>query len=548
MTATDYGVRKGLPKQTTSICPECKKLIPATLSERDGKVCIDKVCDEHGSFGDIYWSDAEFFLRAENFAYDGVGLRNPMDKESGGKKVNVTIGGEPFEMLTCTGLANIDLTNRCNMRCPICFANANQSGYVYEPDYDTIVEMLKMLRSEEPIKCTAVQFSGGEPTIYPRFVDIVRKAKELGFAQVQAATNGIEFAKNFELLKAAQEAGLNTIYLSFDGVSDDIYLQARDRKMFDIKLKVLENVRKIEAGKRPSVVLVPTVVRGVNDHQIGDMVNFALKNSDVVRAVNFQPVAFTGRITREELTKGRFTLPDLVKAEMAQTGYTTKDDWFPVPVVAPISKLASLLLGENKVTFTTHPHCGIASYLFQVGEGKVIPMTRFINAEKLSKGFNEIAIETERALSKVKNKQSKEALSEEIRNAHYNAYKTGIIVKEGLKILSLLKDCMIEEELPEGMTKKTFAKSIRAVMSDKSKETLAAFSWRMILLGGMHFQDNYNYDVERVRRCGVHYATPDLKVIPFCAYNGGPEYRAVIEKKFSVPLEEWKKRHGDEHC
>jgi len=408
--------------------------------------------------------------------------------------------------------------------------------------------MLKMLRSEEPIKCTAVQFSGGEPTIYPRFVDIVRKAKELGFAQVQAATNGIEFAKNFELLKAAQEAGLNTIYLSFDGVSDDIYLQARDRKMFDIKLKVLENVRKIEAGKRPSVVLVPTVVRGVNDHQIGDMVNFALKNSDVVRAVNFQPVAFTGRITREELTKGRFTLPDLVKAEMAQTGYTTKDDWFPVPVVAPISKLASLLLGENKVTFTTHPHCGIASYLFQVGEGKVIPMTRFINAEKLSKGFNEIAIETERALSKVKNKQSKEALSEEIRNAHYNAYKTGIIVKEGLKILSLLKDCMIEEELPEGMTKKTFAKSIRAVMSDKSKETLAAFSWRMILLGGMHFQDNYNYDVERVRRCGVHYATPDLKVIPFCAYNGGPEYRAVIEKKFSVPLEEWKKRHGDEHC
>ncbi|MCL2890841.1 MAG: radical SAM protein, partial [Methanomassiliicoccaceae archaeon] len=356
MTAKDYGVPRGLPKQTTSICPECKKLIPATLSERDGKVCIDKTCSEHGSFSDIYWSDASMFLSAEKFAYDGIGLQNLMDPDTGGKNASVVIGGEEFDLLTCTALANIDLTNRCNMRCPICFANANQAGYVYEPDYDTIVEMLTMLRTETPIKCTAVQFSGGEPTIYPRFVDVIRKAKELGFAQVQAATNGIVFAKNFELLKEAQEAGLNTIYLSFDGVSDDIYLQARDRKMFDIKLQVLENLRKLE--KPPSVVLVPTIVKGVNDHQIGDIINFALENSDVIRAVNFQPVAFTGRITKEELSKGRFTLPDLIIEEGKQTGYTTRDDWYPVPIVAPISKLASIFMGEKKVTFTTHPHCG----------------------------------------------------------------------------------------------------------------------------------------------------------------------------------------------
>ncbi|MCL1905034.1 MAG: radical SAM protein [Methanomassiliicoccaceae archaeon] len=519
MTAKDYGVPKGLPKQTTSICPECKKLISATLSEKDGKVCIDKVCPEHGSFSDIYWSDAEIFLRAENFAYDGVGLRNPMDKTSEGKNVCVNIGGKDFEMLTCTALANIDLTNRCNMRCPICFANANQAGYVYEPDYETIVKMLEMLRSEEPIKCTALQFSGGEPTIYPRFVDLIRKAKELGFAQVQAATNGIEFAKNFDLVKASQEAGLNTIYLSFDGVSDDIYLQARDRKMFDIKLKVLENLRKLE--KPPSVVLVPTIVRGVNDHQIGDIINFALENSDLIRAVNFQPVAFTGRITKEDLTRGRFTLTDLIKAEGEQTGYTSRDDWFPVPVVAPISKLASLLLGENKVTFTTHPHCGIATYLFKDDKGNVIPMPRFVDAEKLSRGFYELS---ERAEKK--------------------KFKKMLI----FPLLRLVKECLNEDEMPEGMTRKKFMKIMRAIMSDKSKETLAEFSWSMMMIGGMHFQDNYNYDVERVRRCGVHYATPDMRVIPFCAYNGGPEFRAEIEKKFSVPLDEWKAKHGDEHC
>jgi uncharacterized radical SAM superfamily Fe-S cluster-containing enzyme len=207
-----------------------------------------------------------------------------------------------------------------------------------------------------------------------------------------------------------------------------------------------------------------------------------------------------------------------------------------------------LLLGENKVTFTTHPHCGIATYLFQEGDGKVTPMTRFIDAGRLSKGFDEIANETAEKISKVSRKQSGDALSDEFRDAHMASYKASLKVVEGLKILKLLNSCINENELPEGMTKRQFTKTLMAVTGDKSKETLAAFSWKMVMLGGMHFQDNYNYDVERVRRCGVHYATPDLRVIPFCAYNGGPEYREEIEKKFSVPLEEWKKRHGDEHC
>jgi uncharacterized radical SAM superfamily Fe-S cluster-containing enzyme len=360
---------------------------------------------------------------------------------------------------------------------------------------------------------------GGEPTIHPSFVDLIKKAKELGFAQVQTATNGIKFAKDFELLKAAQEAGLNTIYLSFDGVSDEIYLQARDRKMLDTKLKVLENLRKLK--KPPSVVLVPTIVRGLNDKQIGDIINFALEHSDVVRAVNFQPVAFTGRITKEELSKGRFTLPDLIAEEGKQTGYTTREDWFPVPIVAPISKLASLMLGENKVTFTTHPHCGIATYLFNDGNGNITPMTRFIDAEKLSKGFYAVAEAAERS-----------------------RFKKLLIYR----LLKMVRGCISEDKMPEGMTMKKFMKFMRLIMSDKSKETLAGFSWGMMMVGGMHFQDSYNYDVERVRRCGVHYATPDLRVIPFCAYNCGPEYRAEIEKKFSVPLSEWKARHGDEDC
>jgi len=517
MTAKEYGVQKGLPKKTTSICPECGNMIEADLIAKDGKVYIEKTCAEHGHFSDVYWSDVDMFLEAEKFAVDGLGLVNKADKTSKGENVSFMIKDKKVECISCTSLANIDLTNRCNMDCPICFANANQSGYVYEPDYETVVKMMEMLRSEEPIKCTALQFSGGEPTVYPKLPEVIRKAKELGFAQVQVATNGIKFANNLEYLKEVVAAGLNTLYLSFDGVSDDIYLQARDRKMFDVKLKVLENLRKLE--KPPSVVLVPTVVKGLNDGQIGDIINFALKNSDLIRCINFQPVAFTGRITREELSKGRFTLPDLVKEVEKQTGYAVKSDWYPVPVVAPISKFASIMLGEKKVTFTSHPHCGIATYVVQDADGKVTPFPRFLDVEKLSKGLWKLSEKAEKS-----------------------RFKKWYLIKAVL----LLNKCVHEDKLPGNLTKKSLRHLMSNIMSDKSKETLAEFSWKMMMISGMHFQDSYNYDVERVRRCAVHYATPDMRVIPFCAFNGGPEYRAEVENKFSVPLAEWKAKNKEE--
>jgi len=524
MTSTmqNYAVKKGLPKETKSVCPECGKILDATLYDKDGKVFMDKTCPEHGKFCDIYWSDTELFLKAEKFAHDGIGLRNPMDKNlKEGENVHVFIDGQRVDMLTCSALANVDLTNRCNMNCPICFANANQQGYVYEPDYETIVKMLDALRAEEPIKCTAVQFSGGEPTIHPDFVKIIKAAKDRKFAQVQAATNGIEFAKKYDFLKESSLAGLNTIYLSFDGVTEDIYLQARDRKMFKVKLDVIANCRKLreEMGACPSIVLVPTIVRGMNDHQIGDMVKFAFDNSDIIRGINFQPVAFTGRMTREDLEKGRFTLPDLVKAFGEQTGYTTKEDWYPVPVVAPISDFASIILNENKVTFTTHPHCGVATYVLMDENGKVTPFPRFIRVEEFTKGLQEISSKAGKATFK-------------------KIY--------AMKLLKLLNNSIIEENIPGGMTKKQFRNMMLSVMSKRSKTALASFSWKAMFFGGMHFQDMHNYDVEKVRRCGVHYITPDCQIIPFCAYNGGPEYRKIIEDKFSIPLAEWKEKHKKE--
>ncbi len=508
----------GLPKKTRSVCPECGKILEAEYYEKEGKVYAKKTCPEHGTYDNVIWSDVKEYLRVEQYAVDGVGLENPNDTiNKGAKKAFIKIGDEKIELRSCTALANLDLTNRCNMTCPICFAEANSAGYVYEPDFDQVVAMMKALREEKPIKCTAIQFSGGEPTIYPRFLDVLREAKRLGFAQRQVATNGIEFAKSLDFCKKAHEAGLNTIYLSFDGVTDEPYIQARNRKMFHIKQQVIDNLRKME--HHPSVVLVPTLVKGVNDHQIGAILDFAFKNSDIILSVNYQPVAFTGRITREELDKGRFTLTDLTREMKEQTGYVEPEEWFPVPVVAPISKFASATLGHGYVTFTAHPHCGLATYLLRGSDGKVVPISRFVDIKRFTSGMDELA---------------------------YKADKSKFKKLYLLKALSLLNKCIDTKKMPEGLTKRKMAKIAKAFLSDGSKKTLAEISWNSMYVGAMHFQDAHNYDIERVERCAVHYITPDLRVIPFCAYNGGPEYRVEIEKKYSMPLADWKVKHKEE--
>ncbi len=517
-TVRPYTAQTGLPKQIKSLCPDCGKTLIAKVYEKDGKVMIDKECPDCGVFSDVYWSDAKKYLECEQFAKDGTGLINvARDNE----EVNIVVNGEQINMLSPTALANIDLTNRCNMNCPICFANANQQGYVYEPDFETICKMLDALRAEKPIPCTAVQFSGGEPTIHPDLVKIIAAAKERKFAQVQIATNGIEFAKKYDKLKACAEAGLNTIYLQFDGLNDEIMMRSRARPMVKVKQDVIDNCIRLkeETGHSPSIVLVVTTVAGMNDDSIGEIMRYAVKYRKVVRGVNFQPVAFTGRVTREEVSEGRITLPDVARKFGEQTGWTTMEDWYPVPVVAGISNYASIILGHDKITFPTHPHCGLATYLFIDDEENVYPMPSFIDVKKFVKGLDVIAAKAEKA-----------------------AFKK----LTALKVKKLLEECAIEEKMPPGMTKKNLISALLSIMSKKSKSSLAKFSWGMMYVGAMHFQDSFNYDFERVKRCSIHYVTPDCRIIPFCAYNSGIEARKEVEEKFSIPLAEWKEKNKKE--
>ncbi|MCX6621108.1 MAG: radical SAM protein, partial [Acidobacteria bacterium] len=300
-------VPRGLPKTTESLCPDCTQIIPALIREESGRVVMEKSCPEHGFFKDTIYSDAKLYLKMEQWTFgDNRGLTNPAVPDA--KRCPEDCGLCSLHT-SHTGLANLDLTNRCNLTCPVCFANANAAGYLYEPDLDHVRKMLLAIRSQKPVAGRIVQFSGGEPTIYPRFLDAVRLAKEVGFSHVQIATNGIKFIEE-EFAHQCKDAGLHSLYLQFDGVSDDIYMRTRGEALWEKKLRCIENVRK--AGLK--IIFVPTIVKGLNDHQIGDILRCALDNIDCVSGISFQPVAFTGRIARKELEAKRFTLSDFAHA------------------------------------------------------------------------------------------------------------------------------------------------------------------------------------------------------------------------------------------
>jgi uncharacterized radical SAM superfamily Fe-S cluster-containing enzyme len=509
--------RKEIPRQTESMCPECRKIIPATLFESEGALKMKKKCEEHGEFEDVIWSDIELYRKAESFSFDGVGIENPAIEGA----TNC-----PFECGLCnlhythSCLGMVDLTNRCNLRCPICFANANDAGYVFEPTYEQIYEILKMLREERPVPTHAVQFSGGEPTVHPDFFRILEAARDLGFAQIQIATNGLKLAQEPGFAEKAGKAGLHTIYLQFDGLKEENYIEARGRPLLEIKKKVVEEVRKLRPWG-PSIVLVPTIATGINDDQVGEILKFGLENRDVIRGVNFQPISLAGRITVEERRKLRFTLSDLAMKAEEQVGWLKKEDWYPVPFVVPLSKFFSLLHDDPKLSFTTHPACGLATYLYVPEKGDPVPITRFVDVEGLMQDLWNLSEKMERS-----------------RRTLFPKIKAAKILRKHFK----------KDVAPDKMSSLGFAKAFSKMMDTGDKSGVSDFAWKWFFVGAMHFQDLYNYDVQRVMRCAIHYATPDGRIIPFCAYNTGPTYREEVEKKFSVPLDEWRKRHGSDSC
>lgn len=481
-----------LIKNTESLCPECLEVIPALIFEKDNQVHISKVCPKHGEFSDLYWGSYKEYLRALKYENPGYKMENPRTD---------SLKGCPYDCGICpehkssTVLGIIDVTNRCNLRCPICFAHAGAAGYLYEPSFEQIRDMMKNLLNNLPIKTPALQLSGGEPTVRDDLPEIIEMAHDSGFVHVEVNSNGIKLAESLDYCMKLKKANLSTIYLQFDGITPEPYLVARGFDLLEIKKRAVENLRK--AGFR-SVVLVPVLVKGVNDKQVGDIIRYAVENKDVVRAINFQPVSITGRINKEKRDQMRITIPDLMELTAEQTdGLIKQEDWFPVPAAQPLTRFLSSAQDERFVDFSAHPHCGMATYLI-IDNDEVHPITDYLEVDETLETFRR----SEQKIKEGKETRAKlQLLAGLVRNVKFG------------KLSEYIRDVVLHSDYL----------SLNKMHHD------------MILIGSMHFMDPYNYDVERVKRCVIHYATPEGTIVPFCTMN--TLHRQRIEKKYSRQLD-----------
>jgi uncharacterized radical SAM superfamily Fe-S cluster-containing enzyme len=490
-------IARALPRMTRSLCPECLAVVPAALAVEDGRVLMRKACGSHGAFCDVVSSDAEMFLRLEAWHFgDGQGFADPVADGEGACPERCGMCGSHTSH---TSLANVDLTARCNLACPVCFADANARPY--ELRYEEAVAALSRLRAQRPAPAFAVQFTGGEPTIHPRFLDIVAAARSLGFSHIQVASNGLQLA-DVDFARRARDAGLQYVYLQMDGTTDEVFRQVRGRALLDTKLAVLEAARR--AGLR--VIFVPTVLRGVNDQELGPLFRLAFEHLDVLSGISFQPVTFTGRVPEGERLRRRFTLADLAHAFSAQTGLTRPhDDWMPLSAAVPLIRYAGALTGSTLVNHTCHPHCGIMALLFVDQERRAVPVTQFLEVHRLLTELDRMAPRT--SVARVK------ALSK-------------------VRALQTLRRFFHADRAPEGLTFFRFLQTLDG-FADKQYSwdpRYRGYTYKTFYLAGMHFMDAYNFDLERVSRCGVHYSAPDGRMYPFCTYNSGPTYRARVER------------------
>jgi hypothetical protein len=493
-----------LIKETLSLCPECMKKIKAKIIEQNNKIWIEKRCSKHGKFKELYFGDAKMYKKFKKYSYPKRKIENPNTKSTNNCPFNCGLCNN-HKSNTC--LANIAITNICNLRCWYCFYYAKEGDNIYEPSLEQIEEMLKVGKQEKPVAPNAIQLSGGEPCLREDLIDIIKLCKKLGYDHVQLNTNGINLAFDRKLTRKIKKAGVNTLYLSFDGVSK----KTNPKNHWEIPY-IFDNCRK---ANLKSIVLVPTVIKGINDHEIAAIVNFALNNLDIVRGIDFQPVSLVGRMPRNEREKQRITIPDVIKNLEEQTnGAIARNDFYPIPVVAPITRFVEALAKKPKYALSSHYACGAATYLF-LDRDKVVPITRFVDVE----GFFEYLNEKAKELEKGKNKKLVLA-----------------------KILVNLRKFIDKKKQPKNLN---LSKLLFNALVKHNYKALGEFHRKSLFIGMMHFMDLYNYDVERVQRCVIHYLMPNNKIVPFCTFNVLPEfYRDKVQEEFSIPARKWEKEKG----
>lgn len=422
--------------KTSSVCPVCLARIPAvkTVGE-DGNIYLEKKCWEHGSFKTLIWEgDLESYIGWA--AGDSNAPVTPVRAREAERGCPNDCGlCQNHERDGCCVL--LELTNRCNLSCPVCFASAGE-----QTPHDLSVEEIGkqydlLMEHGGPFN---IQLSGGESTLREDLDKIIALGKEKGFTFFQLNTNGIRLAREDGYAAHLAKAGVSVVFLQFDGLDDEIYQTLRGAALAETKLRAIENCK---AAGLP-VVLVPTVAPGVNDHALGDILRFALAHAPHVRGVHIQPISYFGRCGLEAPEK-RLTIPAVLRRIEEQTEGLMK---------------ASDFGGGGAES----PYCSFhASYLRKPdGSLKALPRRRS-------------------------------------------------------------QCCCVKSSDARDFVSQQWSGKASCCDGDSDTASLDAFLQKTVentfTVSGMVFQDAYNLDLDRLRRCYICEVDTQKGMIPFCAYN-----------------------------
>jgi len=446
---------------TESVCPVCLKRIPAQRIAVDDDVFLDKICSEHGHFRTVIWRGQPSY---GSWSVPKVPSRPPV--------CATTIErGCPFDCGLCpehrqhSCCVLLEVTQRCNLHCPVCFASSQQADQ--DPGLQTIEAWYRMLLANGgPYN---IQLSGGEPTVRDDLPDIVSLGRSLGFNFIQLNTNGLRLAGDPEYVRRLKEAGLSCVFLQFDGTNDSIYKAIRGTKLFDKKKAAIDRCAEEGMG----VVLVPTLMPGINTENIGSIISFAVNCMPAVRGVHFQPISYFGRYPQEPSDEDRITIPEVIRNIEGQTNGMMKAEHFRPPQ------------GENA-------YCSFHGNFVLMPDGVLI------------------------------------SISKEKQGGCCGPQTAALGAKKAQRFVAQRWAAPSDRPEPAVATKTSCCATFNV-------ESLDAFLGRVdqysLCISGMAFQDAWNLDLERLRECFIHVVSTDSRVIPFCAYNltdkqGTPLYRS----------------------
>jgi uncharacterized radical SAM superfamily Fe-S cluster-containing enzyme len=433
---------------TRSLCPQCKQVIDAQIHLKENRVLMRKRCPDHGWFEAMVSADAEGYVNSLKYNKPGT---IPLEFATEIKEGCPKDCGLCPEHKQHTCLALIEVNTGCNLACPTCFADAGPGYNLSLEQVDTMLEAFIRAEGDPEV----VQFSGGEPTLHPQLFQMIQLAREKGVRHVMVNTNGRRIAQDATWARKLGELR-PMVYLQFDSLEDETYMKLRGEPLLVEKLKALERLAELDLN----TILVAAVERGVNEHEVGALIQFGLEHP-AVRGVNFQPVTHTGRHLPFD-PANRITIPEVIQRIQEQTqDLFMRSDFVPVPCC--------------------HPGCQSITYAY-MEDGRVTPLPRVLNVDDY--------------LDYITNRAWPDP-SEEVKHALEGLWSSNAVPgTEALADRFTCATCNIDLAISSvDLARRIFAISVK------------------------DFMDAYTFDVKKVMKCCVGVLTPDGRIIPFCAYN-----------------------------